>query len=127
MFYLVLAARHAIEALKQVKRLLIAYHLHIGIILAHQCERTAMVGFHVVCYDIVDGSVANHFADILDKLRKEVGFHRVDEAYFFVNNEVRVVRNAVGKRPQAFEFFFLSVVHTYVIGAFYYFNHIVSL
>ena len=58
-----------------------------------------MVGFHVVCNDIVDGTVADNFADILDKLREEVGFHRVDEAHFFVYDEVRVVRNAVGKWP----------------------------
>ena len=97
--YFVLAAFHAIETFKQVERLLVSHYLHVGIILPHQGKRAAMVGFHVVCNDIVDGTVADNFADILDKLREEVGFHRVDEAHFFVYDEVRVVRNAVGKRP----------------------------
>ena len=62
MFHLVFASRKTIKAFKQVERLFISHHFKVGIILTKQCERAAMVGFHVVGYHIINGSVAKNFA-----------------------------------------------------------------
>ena len=37
-----------------------------------------MVGLHVIDNNVVDGAIADYFAQILHELHKEIYFHRVD-------------------------------------------------
>ena len=73
-----------------------------------------MVGLHVVDDEVVDGTVADDFLDILDELCEEVHLYGVDKAYFLVDDEVGVIGYTVGQWPQAFEEVLVAVVDAHV-------------
>ena len=115
-FYLYTVIGDAIETLEHTDGLLVAYHLHIGIILAQQGDRPAVVGFHVVDDEIIDGAIADDFADIADIPGKEIDLHGIDETHFVVVDEVRIVRDSIRERPQSFEERLVAVVDSYIVN-----------
>ena len=115
-FHLYTVIGDTIEALEHTDGLLVAYHLHIGIILAQQGDRPAVVGFHVVDDEIIDGATADDFADIADISGKEIDLHGIDETHFVVVDEVRIVRDSIWERPQSFEERLVAVVDSYIVN-----------
>ena len=105
-----------IEALHHAKGLLVANDRYAGIVLTEQGNRATVVGLHVVDYKIVDRTVADNFMDVLDKLREEIDLYRIDETHPVVVNEVRIVRYAVRKRPQALEERLVAVIDAHIIN-----------
>ena len=68
LFHFILATGDTVKPFQQVKRFPIAHHLHIGVVFLHKSERPTVVGFHMVGYDIIDGTVADYLANIFYKL-----------------------------------------------------------
>ena len=112
----VAAILFAIKSLHHAESLFIANDLHVGIILAQQGNRTAVVGLHVVHHEVIDRSLTDDFTDIFEVLREKIDLNGVDEARFLVVDQVGIVAHAVGQRPQPFEQRFVAVVHTDVVN-----------
>ena len=113
--HLQLVCSNAVEAVNHAEGLLVGHYLHARVILAYQLYGPAVVGLHVVDYEIVDGPVAQNLAYVLKVWHEEVHLNGVDEAHLLVVDQVRVVRNAVGQRPQALEKLLVAVVDANVI------------
>ena len=86
--YLVLRVAHVVVAAHHVEGLPVAHDLCVGVVLLDECERTAVVGLHVVDDDIVDGTVADDAAHVVYELREEVYFYGVDECYLLVVDDI---------------------------------------
>ena len=114
---------NAIKPLYHAEGFLVADNLYFRIIFLQQCQRTAVVGLHVVDDEVVDFPVAYHFADILDELGEKVHFHRINQAHLFVVDQIRVVAHAVRQRPQSLEQVLVAVVHTDVVDFVCNFSH----
>ena len=125
--HLVKAGGQAVEAGHHVEGLLIADNLDIGIELAQQGQRAAVVGLHVVDDDVVDGTVADDLADVLEEGHEEVDLDSVDEADFLVVDEVGVIAHAVGEGPKALEERLVAVVDADVVDFAGDFFHIVGV
>ena len=89
-FHIILRS-NAVEALHHSECLLISDDTNLGIILLNQCNTSTVVGFHVIHHEIVDGTVAQHLADILKILREEVNLHSIYQTHLLIINEVRVI------------------------------------
>ena len=70
-----------------------------------------MVRFYVIDDDVVNLAVANHRADVGEKLREEIYLNGIDKRHLLVVDDIRVVRNTVGQRPKSLENVFMTVVH----------------
>ena len=112
-----------IEALQHVEGLLVADDLHVGIVFLQQRDTATVVGLHVVDHEVVDLAVTDHGMEMLEKLHEEVHLHRINETDFLIIDEIRVVRHAIGQRPQAFEEVLVAVVDTYIMNIFCYFHN----
>jgi hypothetical protein len=55
-----------------------------------------MVGLHVVDDQIVHLAVANDLLNVFDILCEEVNLHGIDETYFLVVDEIRVIADTIG-------------------------------
>ena len=66
----------AVETAEHAKGLLVADDLNAGIVFSDERDRTAVVGFHVVDDKVVDGAVADHLMDVLEKLGEEINYRR---------------------------------------------------
>ena len=75
-----------------------------------------MVGLHVIDYEIVNLAVAYDLLDILDIRNEEIHLDSVDEANLLVINDIRVIRNSIWQRPQAFEQVLVAVIHAHIIN-----------
>ena len=117
------AASNAIEASHHAKRLLVADNGDVGIILAHESQRTAVVGLHVVNNDIVDGTIADHIADVLYKLCEEIDLYGVYKTHLLVHDKIGVVRHSFGQWPQSLKEVLVAVVHTHIIDIACYLFH----
>ena len=115
-FHLSCVVVDAIEALNHAVGFLVSHDFYFGIILLYQCDRAAMVGFHVVDYEIIHLPVADNSLYVLDELGEKVHFDRIYQCHFLVGNEIRVIRNAIWQWPQSFEQRLVAVVHSYVIN-----------
>ena len=73
-----------------------------------------MVRLHVVHYNVVDGTLADDFANVLKERHEEVHFNGVDKTNFLIVDQIGVVAHAVGKRPEAFEERLVAVVDAHV-------------
>ena len=111
-FHLHTVVGNAIEPCCHVKCLLVANHLHARIILLYQCQRTAVVRFHVVYHHIVNRFVSYDIAYVFEKLEEEIPFDSVDKTHLLVVYDIRVVRNTVGQWPQTLEQMLVAVVYT---------------
>ena len=60
-----------------------------------------MVGFHVIDDEIVDGAVANDFANVGQIFSKKSYVDGVDERDLVVYNNIGVVRDACRKEPKS--------------------------
>ena len=108
-------AGDAVETAEHAKGLLVADDLNAGIVFSDERDRTAVVGFHVVDDKVVDGAVADHLMDVLEKLGEEINFNRIDEAYLLIINEIGVVGHTIGQWPEPFEESLVAVVDAHVI------------
>ena len=82
---------YAVEAFHHAEGLFVAHDGDVGIVLAYEFYCSAMVGFHMVYYEIVNLSVANYFLNIFDVGNKEIDLNSVYETDFLIVDDVRVV------------------------------------
>ena len=64
---------------------------------------------------VIYGSLAQDFANFIQENWEEICLNRIDKRHFFVNNKVRVVRDAVGQEPESFKAMLHAVVYTDVM------------
>ena len=69
----------AVEAFHHAEGFLVPDNLDLRIIFLDQCDRSAMVGLHVVDNQIIDGFVTNHFTDMFHVLGEEVHLYRINQ------------------------------------------------
>jgi hypothetical protein len=62
-----------------------------------------VVGLHVVDNKVVNLAVANDLLDMFDVLGEEIDLYGIYQTHLLVVDEVGVVRNTIGQRPQTFE------------------------
>ena len=85
-----------------------------------------MVWLHVMDNEIIYLPVANYFSNVLYELHEEVHFYCVYQYDFLIVDEIRIVTNSMGQRPQTFEKLLIAVVYAYIVELICYFYHIVS-
>ena len=100
----------AVELFDKVERLLVGDDRDIGIHLAQHTDGAGMVGLDVVDDEIIDRTAAQDALDALQILAEELGLDAVDQRDFLVVDQVRIVGNAVGQRPQVLKQVRLAVV-----------------
>ena len=106
---------HAIIAAEHVEGLLVTHDYSLGIILLDESDAAAVVRLHVVHDDIVNLTVADDAADVVEELREEVHLHGVDKCNLVVKDYVRVVAHAVRQRPETLEESLVAVVDANVM------------
>ena len=63
-----------------------------------------MIGFHVVDNQIVDSlPVLHHFLDLVEELREESSFNRIDQRNLFIINQIGIVADALWQWPNRLE------------------------
>ena len=62
--------------------------------------------------EVIYGPLAQDFANFIQENWEEISLYRVDKRHFFVNNKVRVVRDAVRQEPESFKTMLHAVVYT---------------
>ena len=99
----VVLAAFAVETLHHLERLLVADYLHLRVVLADEGDGSAVVGLHVVHYEVVHLAVTDDLADVFQVLREEVHLDGIYEAHLLVGYQIRVIAHSVGQRPESFE------------------------
>ncbi len=97
------AVADAVVAGNHLQGLGIADDRYVGIELPQGRDRRRVVGFHVVDDEVVDPAVADLLADVLEQPAAEGLLDRVDQCDLFADDQIGVVGNTLGKRPEALE------------------------
>ena len=82
-----------------------------------------MVGLHMVNHEIVGLPAAEHLFDLVQPLFAEMRVGRVEYGNLFVENDVGVVRYAVGHFVHTLKKVDRMVVDAYAIDVVFYFEH----
>ena len=93
----------AIELPDQSQRLFVGDDGDVGVHLAQHADRAGMVGLDVVNDQIVHGAAADDALDALEIFAEKFRLDAVDQRHFSVVDQIGIVGDAVGQRPQIFE------------------------
>ena len=122
----VVLARHAVEAVDHLERLLVAHDAGVGIILAEEPERAGVVRLHVIDYDIIDGAVSDSLADIAEIFGEELLAHTVHHRHLFIRDDIGIVADAARYGPHALKEGGHTVVNTDIKDVVLYLLHLVT-
>ena len=108
-------------AVQHTECLLVTDDLHIRILLAQQADTAGMVGFHMVHDQIIERTSVQRIRYFFQKDIRIANVYCIDQYSLFVYDQIRIIRNAVRKRPHIFEEGLLTVVYSYIIYLICYF------
>ena len=106
---------NAVKTFYHIERFGISYDFYLRISTFYGSNRCGVIGFHVVDNKVIDRAAIQNLLDIVEIGFGTTCFYRIDKRYFFIDDQIGVVRDAVWKRPKCFEFVGLTIICSHIV------------